>query len=209
MGSTAPTNLYPDEKGEEIEEWIAEYCGRYPDTDMIVVVNEPLQMHHPSSIAKEAFGDDWILESFALARQYCPSSILILNDYNVLRYETDDFIDLATPLVGSGLIDALGCEGHSLEELTAAELKTSLDAVAALGLPIYITEYDINKSDDVTQLEIMQEQFPVLYEHDAVAGVTYWGYVVGATWLDGSGLILQDGTFRPAMTWLMEYLGRM
>jgi GH35 family endo-1,4-beta-xylanase len=48
----------------------------------------------------------------------------------------------------------------------------------------------------------------MFYEHPSVAGITIWGYVVGNTWVDGSGLIQSNGTFRPAMTWLMDYLGR-
>jgi len=54
----------------------------------------------------------------------------------------------------------------------------------------------------------MQEQFPVFFDHSAVAGITFWGYVVGATWRDNTGLIYDDGSQRPAMTWLMDYLGR-
>jgi hypothetical protein len=34
------------------------------------------------------------------------------------------------------------------------------------------------------------------------------GYVVGETWLPNSGLLQKDSTPRPALTWLMDYLGR-
>ena len=40
----------------------------------------------------------------------------------------------------------------------------------------------------------------------AVRGITIWGYVVNRTWIEGSGLIQENGTPRPAMTWLMNYL---
>ncbi|ACS93589.1 conserved domain protein [Teredinibacter turnerae T7901] len=39
-------------------------------------------------------------------------------------------------------------------------------------------------------------------------GITLWGYVVGSTWVNGTGLIQSNGTPRPAMNWLMDYIGR-
>ena len=54
----------------------------------------------------------------------------------------------------------------------------------------------------------MQTQFPLFYNHPSVEGITLWGYVVGSTWVNGSGLIQSNGTPRPAMTWLRTYIGR-
>ena len=65
--------------------------------------------------AQNAFGSNWIIRSFQLARQYCPNAILILNDYNVLSWDTNAFIQMATPAVTAGVVDALGEQGHGLE----------------------------------------------------------------------------------------------
>jgi GH35 family endo-1,4-beta-xylanase len=70
---------------------------------------------------------------------------------------------------------------------------------------MYISEYDVAKSNDQEQLDIFKEQFPVLYEHPNVVGVTIWGYIDGQTWRAGSGLI-KNGQRRPAMNWLIDYL---
>ena len=48
----------------------------------------------------------------------------------------------------------------------------------------------------------------MLWNDNNVAGITLWGYVVGATWETNSGLMTSSGTLRPAMTWLMGFLGR-
>ncbi|SHO56497.1 endo-1,4-beta-xylanase [Vibrio quintilis] len=200
------TSLSPTEQAAEIEEWIQDFCTRYPDAEMIDVVNEATPGHAPATFAKSAFGDDWIIKSFQLARKYCPNSKLVLNDYNVLIWNTDEFIQMAKPAVEAGVVDAIGLQSHGLESLSASQLKTNLDKVAALGLPIYISEYDIAKTDDQEQLNIMKEQFPVFYKDDAVAGITLWGYIAGKTWKEGTGLINSDGTQRPAMKWLMNYL---
>ena len=41
-----------------------------------------------------------------------------------------------------------------------------------------------------------------------VAGITIWGYIVGSTWVANSGLMTSSATMRPAMTWLIRFLGR-
>jgi GH35 family endo-1,4-beta-xylanase len=201
-------SLSASEQAAEIEEWIRDYCARYPNTAMIDVVNEATPGHAPAAYAQNAFGSNWIIRSFQLARQYCPNAILILNDYNVLSWDTDAFIRMATPAVNAGVVDALGAQGHGLEGQSLSSVQNKLNQVAALGLPIYISEYDVARTNDQEQLQIMQTQFPLFYNHPSVAGITLWGYVVGSTWVNGSGLIQSNGTHRPAMTWLMNYLGR-
>jgi len=41
-----------------------------------------------------------------------------------------------------------------------------------------------------------------------VKGVTLWGYVEGATRLPNTGLMSESAVMRPAMSWLLGYLGR-
>ena len=210
-GAQAPSwinSLSASEQAAEIEEWIRDFCARYPRTAMIDVVNEAIPSHQPAAFARNAFGNNWIIRSFQLARQYCPNAILILNDYNVLSWDTDAFIQLATPVVAAGVVDALGEQAHGLEGWSVADIQSRLNRVAALGLPIYITEYDVARTNDQEQLNILRAQFPLFHDHPSVAGITLWGYVVGSTWVNGSGLIQPNGTPRPAMTWLMQYLGR-
>ncbi|BCE03255.1 endo-1,4-beta-xylanase [Marinicellulosiphila megalodicopiae] len=208
-GSQAPNwigNLSPNEQAAEIEELIRDFCTRYPDVEQIDVVNEATPGHAPAEFARNAFGNDWIIKSFQLARQYCPNSELILNDYNVLSWDTDKFITMARPAVNSGYVDAIGLQSHGLETWSLSDLTSKLNQIAALGLPIYISEYDIGSTNDQTQLNIMKEQFPMFYNHPSVKGITLWGYVSGATWITGSGLMSSNGTPRPALTWLMDYL---
>ncbi len=201
-------NLSGPEVAAEIEEWIRDYCARYPDTAMIDVVNESTPGHAPATYAQRAYGNNWIIRVFQIARQYCPNSILILNDYNVLSWNTNEFIAMARPAVEAGVVDALGLQAHGLEDWSLNDISNKLNQVAALGLPIYISEYDVARTNDQQQLQIMQTQFPLFYNHPSVKGITLWGYVVGRTWVNGSGLIQENGARRPAMNWLMNYLNR-
>lgn len=205
--------LSKSEQAEEVEEWIRLFCERYPDVAMIDVVNEPPP--HTKPAVYEALGGagttgyDWVATAFRWARTYCPKSVLILNDYNVLAFVTSDIINIANALKGLGLIDGLGSQSHGQEGQSIADLKANLDKLIAVGLPVYITEFDLSTADDQKQLELYKAQFPLFWETPEVKGITLWGYVYGSTWgpAKDSGL-LKGTTERPAMTWLMNYIGR-
>ncbi len=196
-------NLSATETAAEIEEWIRDYCTRYPDTKYIDVVNEAVPGHQPAAYALKAFGTNWIQRVFQLARQYCPNSILILNDYNNIRWQHNEFIALAK--AQGNYIDAVGLQAHELKGMTAAQVQTAIDNIwNQVGKPIYISEYDIGDLNDQVQLQNFQAHFPVFWNHPHVMGITIWGYVVNRTWIEGSGLIQDNGTPRPAMTWLLN-----
>ncbi len=199
----------------EVEEWIRLFCERYPDVELIDVVNEPPP--HTTPVYLEALGGagqsgyDWIVQAFTWARQYCPNAILILNDYNNIEYGGDNarFISIAQAIQAAGApIDAVGAQAHDAYKLPNGTVQKFLDQLAsATGLPVYITEYDINLADDAQQRQIMESQFPMFWDHEAVAGITLWGYVVGATWRPNTGLVGPTGAERPALTWLSTFLG--
>lgn len=89
-------------------------------------------------------------------------------------------------------------------------VKTLLTKLATTsGLPIYVTELDLSYTDDNQQLTAYQQWFPLLRDSGYGKGITIWGWIYGKTWSPSpnSGLI-RNGTFRPAMTWLMQQLGR-
>jgi endo-1,4-beta-xylanase len=79
---------------------------------------------------------------------------------------------------------------------------------SSTGLPVYISEYDINLADDNQQQSVMQSQFTMFWNDDNVKGITVWGYIVGQTWETNTGLMTSAGQKRPAMTWLMDFLHR-
>jgi endo-1,4-beta-xylanase len=208
--------LSQSEQRAEVEEWIRLFCERYPDTRFIDVVNEPPPHTTPAYMAAlggaGASGYDWIVQAFRWADQYCPNAILILNDYNTIEYGNDNthFIDIVQRIKGAGApIDAVGAQAHAAHSISTNTVKGFLDKIASsTGLPVYITEYDIDEANDTRQRDIMAEQFTMFWTNQNVKGITLWGYVVGSTWLTNSGLMSSTGQQRPAMTWLMGYLNR-
>lgn len=199
-------NLDPEQTKLEIEDWVSQLCSRYKDADFITVVNEPSPGHQPARHAQKAFGDDWIIKSFELARKYCPNSMLLVNEYELFSKPFDDFVRLISPAVNLGLIDGIGIEGGDLRGVPAASITAVLNDIGnRFQLPIYITDLIVAGSDDV-QLAQMQEQFPALYNHPKVRGITFASDLENETWFSNSGLFYQDHTPRPAMQWVQDYV---
>lgn len=206
-------SLSQAEQRAEVEEFMQLYCQRYPATDFIDVVNEPL--HAPASYraalgGEGASGWDWVIWSFEKARQYCPDAKLLINDYGIINdgNALNQYKQIISLLQARGLIDGVGIQVHAfnMDNLAASTIKNNLDSLAQTGLPIYPSELDL-RGDDQVQRDRYAEKFPLLWEHPAVAGITLWGYREGATWLSGTHLISSDGSERPSMEWLKNYFG--
>ncbi len=200
----------------EVKNWMNEFCSRYPETRLIDVVNEPPPHTTPSyanSIGGGTNGNwQWIVNAFNWAHEACPNAILILNDYNNIEYgdQNQHFIDIVNTIKSAGApIDAVGAQAHALSGGVSTDTMKNL--VTKLhedtGLPVYITEYDIDQSDDSAQLDKYQQHMPFFLDTEWIHGITIWGWIYGSTWVPSSGLI-RNGDPRPAMTWLMEQLGR-
>lgn len=208
------TSLSEADQLKAITAWFDAAAARYPDVQMIDVVNEAYPSHAPAGYKAALGGDgstgfDWIIKAFVMARARWPKAILIYNDYNNNEYgsEVDWTIKLAKAMIAAKApIDAIGMQSHDSYKLSTATVKANIDKLAAVGLPLYVTEYDIGESDDTKQKNIMTEQFTMFWSHPKIAGITYWGYVVGSTWRTGTGLMSTSNVERPALTWLKSYL---
>ncbi len=199
-----------------VEDWIKQFCTRYPDTQMIDVLNEPPPHTTPPYLAAlggaGTTGYDWVVTIFKWARQYCPTSILIVNDYNIIEYSNDNnnIIKLVTSAMKGGApIDAIGAQSHALTSASASTTQMYIDKLASsTGLPVLISEFDLNIADDTQQKNQMQSLFTMFWNDKNVKGVTYWGYLQGQTWETNSWLLSSGGTERSAMSWLMQFVGR-
>jgi endo-1,4-beta-xylanase len=200
-----------DQKGE-VEEWIQAAGERYPDSDFVDVVNEPL---HAKPTYKDAIGGDgttgwdWIIWSFEQARKAFPNSKLLINEYGIIGNPAaaKQYVQIVNILKERGLVDGIGIQCHQFNIDTAPvkTMKNVLDILDTTGLPIYVSELDIT-GDDATQLARYKEKFPVLWEHESVKGVTLWGYTQGKTWKDSTHLVTTTGEERPALKWLKQYV---
>jgi len=99
---------------------------------------------------------DWIVNSFKLARQYFPCETkLVLNEYGIENEseKTAEYVTIIELLKKDNLIDVVGMQAHSFStrrygngplEDTTANLENNLNTMAATGLPLMVTEMDID-----------------------------------------------------------------
>ena len=216
-GSQYPSwldNLSAGERFSAMTNWFDHAKAHYETLPMIDVVNEAVGTHQPGNpMIKETLGGggktgyDWLIKAFEMAYERWPDAILIYNDYNSIQYDIDAYIDLVRTLRDAGApIDAYGNQSHAVANMSSASLQAALDKQQnALKMPMFITELDINTANDDQQKSQYQQVLPVMWEAPYCAGVTLWGYIHGATWVDNSGLY-KNGVERPAMTWIKEYM---
>lgn len=225
-GNQQPEWIKPlpvQEQRAAIERWFSAVAERYPDIDIVEVVNEPL--HDPPSQDDEGGGHyiealggdgdsgwDWILASFRLARAHFPDAQLMLNEYSVTNTpdNTQRYLGIIRLLQAEGLLDVIGIQGHAFSTTSETPLsvhRQNLDALAATGLPIHVTELDIDGPSDAQQLADYQRIFPMFWEHPGVHGVTLWGFRPGLWRTEqGAHLVREDGSERPALAWLRDYV---
>ncbi|HEY9167561.1 MAG TPA: endo-1,4-beta-xylanase [Candidatus Kryptonia bacterium] len=215
-----------------IQAWIDSVGHRYPQATFVDVVNEPFNTPPDGNNGRPnyinaiggagATGWDWVVTAFTWARKsFAPGVKLLVNEYNILQSNsvTSNYIALIDTLKSRGLIDGIGIQGHYFEFKDAAylgsrysypvsTLKSNLDRLAsATGLPIYITEFDVDEKDGNTQLQNYKTYFPLFYEDPGVKGMTLWGYNYGDTWKPYAYLD-SVGVERPALQWLTTYLAK-
>ena len=208
------SSLSPRERFDAYVNWFDHAKAKYNTLPMIDVVNEAVGNHQAgNSMVKESFGGggktgyDWLIKAFEMAYERWPDAILIYNDYNSIRWDVDNYINLVQTLRDAGApIDAYGNQSHELSDISLNELENVLKKQQdALKMPMFSTELDIDIENDAQQKEQYKKVLPAFWEKPYCAGVTLWGYVLGATWVTNSGLY-RDGAERPAMSWIKEYM---
>jgi GH35 family endo-1,4-beta-xylanase len=164
-----------------VEDEVTTLRGQLDEWD---VVNEPYSNHMLQDILSSYAMVRW----FRLAHEADPSARLFINDFGVLEargrgtrhqngyYRTIKYlIDEGAPLGGIGL------QGHFSSGLASpAKLLETLNRFAAFGLPLEVTEFDVDTTDEQLQADYTRDFMTVVFSHPAVEGFVMWGFWQGA-----------------------------
>ena len=101
-------------------------------------------------------------------------------------YDATSYVNRANRLIALGApIGGLGIQAHlgTISSFNAANYYSNvLVPLAAVGLPIWATEFDVNQPNDTTRANIMEDFFRICFSHPSVEGIMMWGFRHGATW---------------------------
>nr|KAG5711836.1 hypothetical protein BaRGS_026277 [Batillaria attramentaria] len=130
---------------------------------------------------------DYNLELFRIAHNADPYPKLFLNDYNVVASGASTGAYLAQALqfkAANVWLYGLGVQCHfgNEEEPDQDAIKSRLDTLAAAGLPIWVTELDVQAADEDRRADFYEKALKALYGHPAVEGILFWGFWDQAHW---------------------------
>lgn len=136
----------------QLRDYIATVAGRYAGrVQAWDVVNEVIGEdggYRPTRwVEAVGDGDTLVRLAFAAAAEAAPDTELYYNDFNTWRPEKRaGIVRMAERLQAAGLrIDGIGMQGHwGLNYPPIEEIEASIQAFAALGLKVMITELDVD-----------------------------------------------------------------
>ena len=84
------------------------------------------------------------------------------------------------------------------------ELKRVYDEFAQLGVPLQLTELDVDAGfDDHLQADYLRDVLILSFSHPAMQGINLWGFWEGRHWRPNAALWRKNWTIKPAgQVWL-------
>ena len=178
-----------------------------------------------NSLWSEIIGPDFIAKAFQYAHEADPDAILRYNDYGLENPgKRRKLIALIKSLQAQGVpVHAIGSQAHVNVSTSFETMDTALTEMATLGLPIHITELDVNSAAGgqrstgaevgdnaaTTQGGLVSDAdkkladayagiFRAFLKHkDSVKLVTFWGVNDGVSWRASGKPLLFDRNNQP------------
>ncbi len=215
---------------ERMREHIHTVVGRYKGKIKVWdVVNEAISDGGPDVLRKSPWsviiGPDFMEKAFEYAREADPDAILRYNDYGLENpAKRKKLITLIKELQEKKVpVMAIGSQAHLNVAVTFETMDQTLAELKSLGLPIHITELDVNSATggqrstgadiganaattegglvadaDKKQTEAYTGIFRAFIKHrDAVKLVTFWGANDANSWRSRGRPLLFDGDNKP------------
>ncbi len=110
------------------------------------------------------------------------------------RYENmiSDLLLADAPVEGIGFQSHFHNPPESVEDALAV-----FDTFARFGLPIVVTEFDVNIKDEEKQAAFTRDFMTAAFSHPACAGFVIWGFWEGAHWRPDGAMFRKDWSEKP------------
>ena len=206
---------------DHVRDEVSAFKGQIVEWD---VVNEPVT----NTDVQRVLGNGILADAFKAAREADPQARLFINDYGILSHGGADtehqdayFRVIRELLDAKAPVQGIGMQGHFNEQLTPlTKVWEILNRFGALGLPIEITEHDINAWDEEVMADYTRDFMTAVFAHTATSGFITWGFWekrhwipnaaqwTGAWQLRGHGKVWYDLVFKKWWTSVNTETGR-
>lgn len=173
------------------------------------VINELMHEKDFYKILPEEVSVDW----FKLAKQLDPDAQLFINEYSMLNCVQSpgniaEYIDKIESMRAQGApIEAIGVQGHvGRQPRNPEQVLTDLDLFVPTGLPVQITEFDINSPDEELQADYLRDFLIAVYSHPVVTGVILWGFWEASHWKPDAAMFRRDWSPKPSAAVWREWV---
>jgi len=133
---------------QHIQTVAGRYAGKVHAWDVVNEVIADDGSYRPTTWVKGVgSGDALVKHAFKFASEYAPNTELYYNDFNAWRpTKRDGIVRMVKMLQKAGIrIDGIGIQGHwGLNFPKNTYIEQAIDAYAALGLKVMITELDVD-----------------------------------------------------------------
>lgn len=181
---------------ERIIRDVTRYKGKITEYD---VWNEPV--HETAHFHR--LGEEILDSSFVWAHNADPQAKLYINEYSIITGgDAKLYRDMIEGLLKRGVpVHGIGVQGHFQDRASPLDIAAKLYYLAETGLPIKVTEFDMNvRAMNLSEEEQAKEYAKVLrtcFSHPAIEGFLFWGFWDARHWCAGAGLYDYDFKSRP------------
>ncbi|MBA3699223.1 MAG: endo-1,4-beta-xylanase [Planctomycetes bacterium] len=186
-----------------LRETVNAFRGQFSAWD---VINDP----YSADLLLKGDGRDLLQQWFTTVKELDPTTPRFLNLYGVLDdggadLRRQEFYErLISDLIAAGApLDGLGLQCHQGRNLTSPErLNALIERFARFGLPIHITEFDVDLDDDQLQADYTRDALTVFASQPAVTAVLAWGFWAGDHHRPQAAMLRNDWSPKPnAQVW--------
>lgn len=165
------------------------------------VVNDP----YSADLLLRGDGREHLHPWFTTAQTIDPATPRFLNLYGVLDnggadLRRQEFYErLITDLLAAKVpLDGLGLQCHQDRNLTSPErLNALIERFARFGLPIHITEFEVDVDDEQLQADYTRDALTVFASQPAVTAVLAWGFWAGDHHRPQAAMLRPDWSLKP------------
>ena len=153
---------------------------------------------------------DLVEEVFRLAHDIAPDVPLFVNDYGILNNgglnekSIEFYHDWIKDMQGKDVpLGGVGFQAHFGAGLTPPQrVMDILSDFAKYGLPLHITEFDIETYDEDGQADFTRDMLYAAFSEPAVEAFMVWGWWEGDHWKKPAAMLREDWSEKPNFkTW--------